>query len=263
MKSMLLAALIAYVISCILIYFGQRNLLYFPPPSDMNLDTTKVSFTNNGIELRGWVVNPQQDKALLYYGGNAESIEQNIPLFQNMLPNYSVYLIPYRGYGESMGKPTEKDLYSDALHIYDQVIVQHKNISLLGRSLGSGIATYVAASRRIKSLILVTPYDSIENVAKSIYWMFPVSLLLKDKYDSLAHVAQIKTQPLILMAEYDQVIPRKHSENLISAFGKQQQSVIVKRAGHNDISDYPEYANLIYQYLISDSHYPNSETDMR
>jgi uncharacterized protein len=254
MKSILLAALVTYVISCILIYFGQRNLLYFPQPSDKNVGATKVSFTNNGIELRGWIVNPKQDEALLYYGGNAEGIEQNIQFFQNMLPNYSVYLIPYRGYGESMGKPTENDLYSDALYIYDQLITQHTKISLFGRSLGSGIASYVAARRRIKNLILVTPYDSIENVAKGVYWMFPISLLLKDKYNSLAHVARIKTQPLILMAEYDQVIPRKNSENLISAFGKQQQSVIVKGAGHNDISSYPDYANSIYQYLQSNSH---------
>ena len=251
MKSILLAALVAYVICCIWIYFGQRSLLYFPQPSDMFVDATKVSFTNNGIELRGWIVNPKQDKALIYYGGNAEGIEQNISFFQNILPNYSVYLIPYRGYGESMGKPTESGLYSDALHIYDQLVTQHTKISLLGRSLGSGIATYVAARRNIENLILVTPYDSIENVAKGVYWMFPIPLLLKDKYNSLGQVAQIKILPLILMAEYDQVIPRKHSENLISAFGKQQQSVIIKEAGHNDISDHPEYANAIYQYLQS------------
>jgi pimeloyl-ACP methyl ester carboxylesterase len=213
-----------------------------------------VSFTNNGIELRGWIVNPKQDKALLYYGGNAEGIEQNISFFQNILPNYSVYLIPYRGYGDSMGEPTENGLYSDALHIYDQLVTQHTKISLLGRSLGSGIATYVAARRNIEKLILVTPYDSIENVAKGVYWMLPVSLLLKDKYNSLGQVAQIKTLPLILMAEYDQVIPRKHSENLISAFGKKQQSVIIKEAGHNDISAHPEYANAIYQYLQSKEH---------
>lgn len=255
MKSILLAAPVAYVICCILIYFGQRALLYFPQPSDKFVDATKVSFTNNGIELRGWIVNPKQDEALLYYGGNAESIEQSISFFQNILPNYSVYLIPYRGYGESMGKPTENGLYSDALHIYDQLVTQHTSISLFGRSLGSGIATYVAARRNIENLILVTPYDSIENVAKGVYWMFPIPLLLKDKYNSLSQVAQIKTLPLILMAEYDQVIPRKYSENLISAFGKQQQSVIIKEAGHNDISDHPEYANAIYQYLQSKKHY--------
>ena len=251
MKSILLAALVVYVISCILIYFGQRNLLYFPQLSDKNVAATKVSFTNNSVELRGWIVNPKQDEALLYYGGNAEGIEKNIPFFQNRLPNYSVYLIPYRGYGENMGKPTENDLYSDALHIYDQLVMQHTKISLFGRSLGSGIASYVAARRRIKGLILVTPYDSIENVAKGVYWMFPISLLLKDKYNSLPHVARIKTKPLILMAEYDQVIPRKNSENLISAFGKQQHSVIIKGAGHNDISAYAEYENSIYQYLQS------------
>jgi len=60
MKSTLLASLVAYVISCILIYFGQRNLLYFPQPSAKNVGATKVSFTNNGIELRGWIVNPKK-----------------------------------------------------------------------------------------------------------------------------------------------------------------------------------------------------------
>ncbi|GAM70130.1 bem46 protein [Vibrio sp. JCM 19236] len=64
----------------------------------------------------------------------------------------------------------------------------------MGRSLGSGIATYVAANEDIDTLILVTPFDSVENVAREIYWMFPVSLLIKDRYASIDRVKDISAQ---------------------------------------------------------------------
>ncbi len=115
-----------------------------------------------------------------------------------MLSGYTVYLIPYRGYGNNAGTPAEQVLYSDAVQIYTTIKDQHDSVSLMGRSLGSGIATYVAANRQVDKLILVTPFDSIENVAKDIYWMFPVSLLIKDKFRSSERVKDITAPNLYI-----------------------------------------------------------------
>ena len=112
----------------------------------------------------------------------------------------------------------------------------------MGRSLGSGVATYVAVNRQVEKLLLVTPFDSIENVAKNIYWMFPVSLLIKDKFQSINRVKNISAKTYIFIAENDRVIPRARSEQLIAQFsGQLKDSIVISGADHNDISLYPEY----------------------
>ena len=120
----------------------------------------------------------------------------------------------------------------------------------MGRSLGSGVATYIAANRKIDRLILVTPFDSIENVANQIYRIFPVILLLKDKFRSLDRVKDIKAESLILVAENDSVIPRLRTDKLITLFDKEKlTTIVIQHASHNDISDHPEFAQGIRRFL--------------
>ncbi len=250
MKNTLTTILLLYLFFCLLLFVMQRKLIYFPQPASTVSGVMEISVRTNGARLSGWVVNEGQEKALLYYGGNAESIENNIAFFSEQLPSYSVYLIPYRGYGKSSGKPSETHLYQDALAVFDYVKVKHKQISLMGRSLGSGVATYVAAQRAVEKLILVTPFDSIENVAKQLYWMFPVSLLLKDKFQSINRVKEISAPTYMFIAEQDRVIPRQRSEGLSAEFGEQLiEVIVVSGAGHNDIAQYPEYINGVKQAL--------------
>lgn len=250
MKSTLFTMLFFYLGLCLLLFLLQRKFLYFPQPVAPEINATEIGFETDGVQLRGWVVNLGRPKALLYYGGNAESIENNVTFFDKVLPSYSVYLIPYRGYGNSTGYPTEEHLYQDALHVYDRVKVKHEKIALMGRSLGSGVATYVAVNRQVDTLLLVTPFDSIVNVAKSVYWMFPVSLLIKDRFESVERVDDITADTHIFIAERDRVITRVRTERLIEQFGEQLKAVfLIAGADHNDISIYPEYVTGVQQAL--------------
>lgn len=250
MKSMLITMLVFYIGICVVLFVLQRKFLYFPQPATPVNGVAAISFDSNGEQLRGWVVNEGRAKALMYYGGNAENIENNIPFFKDVLPEYSVYLIPYRGYGNSTGSPTEGHLYHDALTIFDRVTVNHEQITLMGRSLGTGIATYVAANRQVTKLVLITPFDSIVNVAKSVYWMFPVNLLLKDKYVSINRVENITAPTYIFIAEHDQVIPRARAESLIAQFADQLvATILITGASHNDISQYQQYVTELKRAL--------------
>lgn len=250
MKSLFLTLLVFYVLFCLTFCSLQRKLLYFPQPAGEAYGTPTIRFDIGGEQLNGWVLNGGQPKALIYYGGNAENIEGNIPFFKAVLPDYTVYLIPYRGYGNSTGEPTEQALYSDAVEIFKRVKDNHESVSLMGRSLGSGVATYVAANRPVDRLILVTPFDSIENVAKEHYWMVPVSLFIKDSYRSVSRVKDITAKTYIFIAENDRIIPRKRTDQLIARFGDQLEEVfIIRGAGHNTISEYPSYAESLRQAL--------------
>jgi pimeloyl-ACP methyl ester carboxylesterase len=143
----------------------QRRLIYYPVALDPSFVAERIVVDNQGTRLQGWVLNPGQRKAVIYFGGNSEMITHRRGFFEDVFRDYSVYLINYRGYGDSEGSPSEAGLFSDALAIYDQLSPRHQSISAYGRSLGSGVAVYLAARRPLEKLILLTPYDSVAAVA--------------------------------------------------------------------------------------------------
>lgn len=246
MKGILVSLVVLYALFALAFCSMQRKFLYFPPPASNLFGEMNISFTSNGIELSGWVLNQGQSRALIYYGGNAESIEANIPFFRSLNPEYTIYLLPYRGYANNPGKPSEEALYNDAVEIFNAIQDKHESISLMGRSLGSGVATFVAANHPIDRLILVTPFDSVENVAKDIYWMFPVSWMIKDRYASVDRAKEINAKTYIFVAERDRVIPRKRTEQLIEAFTHKEIEVfLVSGANHNNISEFPTYVSAL------------------
>ncbi|TQV85746.1 alpha/beta hydrolase [Exilibacterium tricleocarpae] len=251
MKGFFITVLVGYVLLCLLLGLSQRRLLYFPQAAEPVRQAEGISFDNAGIMLRGWVLNPGRDRAVLYYGGNAENVEYNIDFFRAVLPEYSVYLIPYRGYGNSDGSPSEAGFYSDALYIHDQVRPRHTSVALIGRSLGSGVATYVAAERDVERVLLVSPFDSVENLAKQRFRIFPVGLLLVDKYRSYERARRIDAPVLVLIAENDQVVPRPRTDALLAAFTPEQQveAVVIKNAGHNDISGFAQYSSQVRNFF--------------
>jgi pimeloyl-ACP methyl ester carboxylesterase len=182
------AALAAYVALCALLYLQQRRLIYYPQFTRVNAAQTDFALARRDVVLRGWVVNPGRRDAVLYFGGNAESVEENRESFTRALPSHTVYLVAYRGYGASDGEPTEADLLADALALHDDIAKRHPGgrIAVVGRSLGSGVATWVAAERKVSALVLVTPFDSLAAVAQAHYPVFPVRLLLHDRYTPAA-----------------------------------------------------------------------------
>ena len=241
-----------YLIAIALLYFLQRNLLFHPMPWVDNTGREEIILDNQGLKLQGWILNRGRDKALIYFGGNAESISDNFHLFEQLFEDHTVYLIDYRGYGKSEGQPNEKGMFSDAMAIYDQVKPEHQSISLMGRSLGSGVAVYLAASRSIDKLVLITPYDSIAEVAQSHYPYFPARYLVKDRFESVRYAPDVKASVLILIAELDRVINPQHSEKLAQKFSSDQLSIEkILGAAHNNVSDFKQYRQSLSKFFDS------------
>ena len=233
------------------LYLFQNSFIYFPSKGPAQHDLEILSLKINNEEIEVFVLNRGQQHGLVYFGGNAESVAYNAPDFVHHLQESTIYLVNYRGYGESTGRPSEQGLYQDALAIYDHLQPQHEKISVLGRSLGSGIASYLAAKRKIHKLVLVTPFDSVTQVAQKRFPIYPIALLLREKYDSYSRVKQISASTLVILAEHDRVIAAKHSENLISQFNPQQIRVeMILQAGHNDLSQHPRYMQSIKNFLF-------------
>jgi len=233
----------------LLLYSYQDKLLYHPT-ENIKIDYPQMVLHRDGVDVVVHVLNKGNKNAILYFGGNAESMARSAEYIGLQFPEFTCYLMDYRGFGQSNGKASEKKLYADALALYDRVAKKHGRISIGGRSLGTGVATYVAAHRDVSKLALITPYDSIEAVAQGRYPFYPVASLLKDKYDSLSRVKDIKAQTFIIFAENDKIIPRIHTQNLIDAFKKVQLDVVmIKNRGHIDISDNARYYRVMQDFI--------------
>lgn len=239
-----------YLVAAVFLYFYQRKLLYYPVGLDPEFNADEISISNQGLKLHGWVLNPGKARGLIYFGGNSELITNNRAFFESVFSDYSVYLINYRAYGDSEGTPTEAALFSDALAIYDHLIDKHESLSAYGRSLGSGPAAYLAATRELEKLILLTPFDSVTEVALRIYWIFPLRYLVKDRFDSVAVAADIKIPVLLVTAENDREIPLPHSLALKKSLVNARLSYcMIAGAAHNDIVEFPQYRERVLEFI--------------
>lgn len=244
-SAVIILCLIVYAVGAVALYAYQRKMLYVPSPEYAH-EFDSLELQNEQEALKIAILNPGQSRAIIYFGGNAEAVIFNAEPFLKNFQEYTVYLANYRGYGGSTGSPTEQGLYSDSLALYDRVRANHNSVSLIGRSLGSGVATFLASQREVSHLALITPYDSIKNVAQAHVPIYPVGLLIKDRYDSVKKATKVSAPVLIVMAELDSIIPNSHSIKLSEAFRQEQVSIVnIKGADHNNVSlDLDYYSNL-------------------
>lgn len=247
--SLLVLMIVLYAVSALGLFFFQRNLLYFPT-FEYAHDLPVLTVDSQQEQIEVLLINPGQERAIIYFGGNAEPVIFNQEPFAQLFESHTVYLVNYRGYGGSTGTPSEEALYLDALAVYDAVQPHHKSVATMGRSLGSGVATYLAVQRELSFVILVTPYDSISAVAQKRLPIFPVSVLLKDKFNSKARAKKIRSDTLLIIAGQDRVIPPAHSYSLKDAFAPELvRSVEIPSADHNNVTADQMYQQSIREFV--------------
>jgi uncharacterized protein len=248
----LIAALLVavYIGLCGLLY-AKQNLLLYPGAADSNPTGFKsVRIQSGPAVLKVWVLHPGAGPALLYFGGNGEDLGADLPEFEKAFPDRTVYFMNYRGYGGSTGVPSEAALIADAQATYDVIRKTHAKIAVMGRSLGTGVAVALAATRDCERVILVTPYDSVASVAAERFPWAPVRWLIKDKYDSVSRMSAVRVPVLAVIAEQDESISRAHSDALLAAIAPAlRHSVLIRNGSHNDLGDYQRYLAIIQDFL--------------
>jgi len=235
-----------YLLLCAALFVFQRALIYFPQPSTIETPDTLLKLSVSDADLQVSVRPHVGPKALIYFGGNAEDVSRNLPPFSQAFPDEAIYLLHYRGFGGSSGSPSEEAIARDALDLFDRVYAEHPQVAVVGRSLGTGVAIRLASQRPASRLILITPYDSLLELAARQFPIFPVQWLLKDTFDSRKYAAHISVPTLLIMAEHDEVIPRVSTERLYGQFTPGVATLkVINGVGHNSISESPEYLKLI------------------
>ncbi len=257
--NLVLILCIAYLALCALLFTLRWKLIFHPTRANPFLThpwkKNQIVIPNRNIPLHGWLFeHSKQAPFLIYFGGNAERVSYH---FDNIhkFPTASLLLMSYRGYDETPGSPSQAALFSDALAVYDYVInnlkIPPSQIFLMGRSIGSSVAAYLASERSVEGLILITPFDRIASIVKQFFLFRPFAWLLRGNFNTVDYLQKANVNTLVLAAGRDEIVPKSSTENLVNACRTKITLAEIPAADHQNISDFPAYYEAIYRCLLT------------
>lgn len=264
-KYIILLIIFIYLFYGCVLYYAQDRIIFYPVSYNQSeieyinkLSLFKFKKIEQGNKtLSYWERRTLSPIHIFYFGGNAENTNYTVLELINRkeMLKYNWYILNYPGYNGSSGKPSEKNFYLYAEWLYQEIKNQISHHSgqmiFMGRSIGSGVAVYLATRVPCDKLILITPFDSIENLAKRFYPLYPVSLLLKHKFPSHKYIQNYDNPILILIAEYDEIVPRTSTENLVKNIKNldKLKVYVVEKTSHNTISETDEYWKYLNDFI--------------
>ena len=233
-----------YLTVSLILFFSQRSLLYHPIENNYFGDELKVKIekvkinTEDNLNLLAWfhVKDIKNFKTILYFHGNAGALENRIHKinkFKDM--NVNFLLLAWRGFSGNQGKPTEQGLYKDAkgaIKWLNKKGIKNENIIIYGESLGTGIATEVAQNKNFAGIILESPFTSMIDAGASKYPIFPIKLLLKDKYESNKKIKNIKSPILVMHGAEDKIVPFYMGKKIYSLANEKKTKYFTENDDH-------------------------------
>jgi fermentation-respiration switch protein FrsA (DUF1100 family) len=246
LQSVLFIVITVWVSLCLLIYFFQDKLIYFPhkkievTPAAISLQHEDITLvTNDSVQLNAWwIPHPDSRATLLFFHGNAGNISHrlnSIDIFHQL--GLSVFIIDYRGYGKSTGTPSEQGTYIDAETAWNYLVkeknIPPENIIIFGRSLGGAVAAALAEKHSSLALIVESSFASITDIGKHYYPYLPTRLLARIKYSTISRMPNIKAPVLIIHSTEDDIIPYKNGKLLYEA-AKEPKSFLQINGDHNN-----------------------------
>lgn len=247
MTAWLLTALAAYGLLVGLLYLFQRSMMYLPDTNAPRLAIAGLPGmqevwldTQDGLRLLSWYRPPAPDQPLIaYFHGNGGNIHYRANRVREAFdPRWGILLLGYRGYGGNPGRPTEAGLVTDAnaaLEFLRAQSIPPDRIVLYGESLGSGVAVSIASQHRVAAVILEAPFTSASDVAQHHYFYVPARLLLKDKFDSLSRIGEVRAPVLVLHGALDSVVPMPFGQTLLAAAREPKEGKFYPEAGHHNL----------------------------
>lgn len=235
-----------YLVLVALAYFLQNWLLYHPvrmSPQQVRENASAAGlrlWPDGEVDYRGLTSGSGLERGrpvVAVFHGNAGSASDRDHYVAALEPlGYSVLLLEYPGFGARPGKLSEPSFVADAVASLQAAIREAgAPLFLLGESLGAGVAASVAGTGElpVAGVGLITPWDTLPDLAQSLYWFLPARLLVKDRYDSVQNLRRYRGPVAVLMAEWDEIIPRRHTVALYESLSEPKRLWVFPGATHN------------------------------
>lgn len=240
-------------IACLIMFTGivmlQDHWLYFPDKASLaDMVSGRLRAWPTPQDFRGLVAEPEgpvRGTAIVFHGNAGHAGHRDFYAAALTRLRLRVILAEYPGYGPREGPLGEQNLVADA---EQTIALAHRRygepLLLVGESLGAGVVAAAIASQRDRTtgLLLITPWDRLENLATHHYPWLPVQWLLRDRYDSATHLASYARPVVVAVAERDSIVPARFGTALYEGLAEPKRLTVIKAADHNDWLDHVDDA---------------------
>lgn len=247
-------ALVIYLFGGIAVFWLQDRFMFHPEklpankPYDFSAPHREIQMQLNeetSISVVQFLTTGSLPKGVvLYFHGNRKNIAWYASYASNFTKNgYEVWMMDYPGFGKSTGVLSEQNLYEEAAQLYIMALSKFDahRIIIYGKSLGTGIASWLASKRTAQQLILETPYYSITSLARHYIPIYPVNTLMRYKLPVYKYLALVNAPVTIFHGTSDNVIPYHNAERLMAIIQPKDKFITIEHGGHNDLSTYPQF----------------------
>lgn len=265
MLKLLITICVGYTLIVAMVYLTQERMLYLADvpgralaatPADLGVRYEDVRIaSDDGVSLHGWFIAGESPRVLLFFHGNAGNISHRLDSIRQFLDlGLSVFIIDYRGYGQSEGTVSEAGLNRDAEAAWHYLTVTRgvkpSEIVIFGRSLGGAVAALLAARQRPLALIVESSFTSVPDAAGEIYWWLPVRWLSRLSHATRDYVRDVNCPVLVVHSRDDEIIPFQHGREIYAAAGE-PRTLLELRGGHNDafLRDEQAYRQGLQSFL--------------
>lgn len=189
---------------------------------------------------------------VIYFHGNRQNINRYAKFASNFTKHgYEVWMEDYPGFGKSLGERNEKTLYRQAEQVYKMAASKYKRDSIIiyGKSLGTGIAAYLASVEDCKQLILETPYYSIPDLFGCYAFIYPTTRMANYKIPTNEYLPEVKAPITIFHGTGDWVVPYRCAAKLKTVLKPGDEFITIEKGSHHDLNNFPAYQQKLDSLL--------------
>jgi uncharacterized protein len=256
----IIIALVLLYVTCGLLLFLLQDLIFFHPTAVVSSYQYRFEqpYTELNLPVAGNNLNvvcfepATSSKGLvLFFHGNMRNVEHYAKYAELITSQgYTLWMPDYPGFGKTTGKRTEERMYNDALLAYAVALKQFPSgkIIIYGKSIGTGVASFLAAQRQSKLLVLETPYYSIRSMAMKYLPMYPFPSMLRYQFPNNEHLKKVQQPVVLIHGTNDELIPVSQARKL-HAENPGSDLLTISKGGHNDLSDFAVFRAKLAQLL--------------
>jgi alpha-beta hydrolase superfamily lysophospholipase len=255
-------AIIIYCTIGFVLYYTQEYFLFHPDVIARDVPYTfSVPFEEKAIPfsstdtismVKFFTATKPSKGIVLYFHGNKGNINRYAKFAQNFTSNgYEIWMLDYPGFGKSVGKRSEAKIYSQAEQVYKlaKSVVSPDSIVVYGKSIGTGVAAYIASRNDCKQLILETPYSSIPDLFACYAPIYPTERMATYRFPIIEYLRDVKSPITIFHGTKDKVIPYRCAARLIQSLKKGDDFVTIESGAHHNLNDYPKFQEKLKRLL--------------